>query len=242
MTDETGYGEFCRAGQLGCRAAGSREVAVSFPIKDVSKRWGRPTMSVAVPVERFEQYAGQVPDFLLDLWRGFGFAGFRKGLLWLCDPVQWQPTVDAWTSDLDLPFGEDTWVAVSRSAFGRLSLWGRRTGLSLTITPHYGQIFPVDNSENMSDPFSRDVQILANLEAAAIMKTLDEDADDDKPLFKRVLKRLGPVGPTTMYGFVPALALGGPMLPNHVEIVDAAVHMEILRQVTPRTLMLNPYR
>ncbi len=31
------------------------------------------------------------------------------------------------------------------------------------------------------------------------------------------------------------------MLPDHVQIVDAAVHMQILSQVTPRTVIVNPY-
>ncbi|MFG1790432.1 GAD-like domain-containing protein [Nocardia sp. NPDC049149] len=213
---------------------------MSFPVKDVTRRWGRPSFSVPVPVERFEQYGGQVPNFLLDLWRELGFAGFRKGLLWLCDPEEWQTSVDEWTSGVDLPFGDDKWIAVTRSAFGRVSLWGERTGLSLTIIPYAGWVMPMDNSSEMSDDFERDLQILSSLEVAS-GDLLDPDGDDDKPLFKRVLKRLGPVGPDTMYGFVPAHALGGLMLPDHVQIVDAAVHMQILSQVTPRTIMVNPY-
>ncbi|MFG1790434.1 GAD-like domain-containing protein [Nocardia sp. NPDC049149] len=213
---------------------------MSFPVKDVTRKWGRPSFSVPTPEERFEKYAGQLPNFLLDLWRELGFAGFRKGLLWLCDPEAWQPVVDEWTSGVDLPFGEDKWIAVTRSAFGKMALWGQRTGLSLTITPHYGWLLPMGKSDYMSDDYLRDAQILSSLQAAS-QETFDVDGDDDKPLFKRVLKRLGPVGPDTMYGFVPAHALGGPLLPDHVQIVDAAVHMQILSQVTPRTIMVNPY-
>ncbi|GAA5102684.1 GAD-like domain-containing protein [Nocardia iowensis] len=213
---------------------------MSFPVEDVTRKWGRPSFSVPTPEERFEKYAGLLPNFLLDLWRELGFAGFRKGLLWLCDPEEWQTVVDEWTSGVDLPFGDDKWIAVTRSAFGRMTLWGQRTGLSLTITPYSGWLMPMDKSKYMSDDYMRDAQILSALSAAS-QDVLDPDGDDDKPLFKRVLKRLGPVGPDTMYGFVPAPALGGPMLPDHVQIVDAAVHMQILGQVTPRTIMMNPY-
>ncbi|MFI9405273.1 GAD-like domain-containing protein [Nocardia sp. NPDC052316] len=211
-----------------------------FPVKDITQKWGRPSFSVPAPEERFEKYAGQVPNFLLDLWRELGFAGFRKGLMWLCDPEEWQTTVDEWTAGVDLPFGDDKWVAVTRSAFGRMTLWGQRTGLSLTVIPYSGWLLPMDMTSDMSDDFGRDVQIFTSLRAAS-GDLLDPDGDDDKPLFKRVLKRLGPVGPDTMYGFVPAQALGGPMLPDHVQIVDATVHMQLLSQITPRTTMINPY-
>ncbi|MFC3962587.1 T6SS immunity protein Tdi1 domain-containing protein [Nocardia jiangsuensis] len=71
---------------------------------------------------------------------------------------------------------------------------------------------------------------------------LDPDGDDELPLFKRVRKRLGPVDVNTVYGFVPAPALGGAMLPENVEILDAEVHLQILSELTPRVLMgRNPY-
>ncbi|MFI1915929.1 GAD-like domain-containing protein [Nocardia sp. NPDC020380] len=213
---------------------------MSFQVSEVTNKWGQPSHSTPVPPQHFRKYAGQVPDYLLDLWRHLGFAGFQKGMLWLCDPEKWQPAVDEWTSGIDLPFGQDRWVAVTRSAFGDMTLWGERTGLSLTVTPYRGWIFPVDGSGEMSDDFDRDLQILASL-LSKDQDTFDPTGDDNKPLFKRLLKDLGPVGPDTMYGFVPTLALGGSMLPSHVEIVDADVHMQILSQTTHRIVMNNPY-
>ncbi|MFE3187585.1 GAD-like domain-containing protein [Nocardia sp. NPDC059240] len=215
---------------------------MSFPVSDITDHWGQPTSSAAVPAETFDRYADLAPGFLLELWRELGFAGFRKGMLWLCDPVQWQDTVDDWTVGLRLPSGDDSWIAVTRSAFGRMTLWGRRTGLSLTVVPDRGWVFANDQSHEMATDFDRDVQLYASLLATS-EDTLDPEADDDKPLFKRVLKKLGPVSHDTMYGFVPAMALGGPTLPNHAEIVDAAVHMQLLSQLNPRAMMAdNPYR
>jgi hypothetical protein len=40
---------------------------------------------------------------MLELWREVGFAGFGEGLLWVCDPHYWQPIVDDWLADVDLP-------------------------------------------------------------------------------------------------------------------------------------------
>ncbi|MFF0489301.1 GAD-like domain-containing protein [Nocardia sp. NPDC004068] len=226
-------------GTHGCRR--DFEVSVPFSIGQILRVWGEPTVSVPASVDQIEKFSPDVPGFLVDVWQEVGFSGFMDGLLWLCDPEAWQPAVDAWVSKLELPFGDDRWIAVTRSAFGEMSLWGRRTGMSLTVVPYSGWILPFDGSGEMSSAFDRDNQVYSAL-AAANRETLDLLGDDGKPLFGRVLAALGPVGPETMYGFVPAPALGGALLPENVEIVDAEVHMQILSQVTPRTIMAdNPY-
>lgn len=113
---------------------------VSIDTEDFLRVWGAPTYSHAVASDRFDQFEDLVPDLLSTFWREFGFSGFGNGLFWLCDPVAWQPAVDAWTRDLELEMGTDRWLAVCRSAFGRMQLWGRRTGMSLTITPYRGRV------------------------------------------------------------------------------------------------------
>ncbi|MFC5751677.1 GAD-like domain-containing protein [Actinomadura rugatobispora] len=207
----------------------------------VIRKWGVPFSSVPVPGDRYREFGGRVPDALLEAWRKFGFAGFAKGLWWLCDPVAWQPAVDTWTADLELDPGPDRWCAVTRSAFGQLSLWGDRTGMALTINPVFGTIFPDDQSDEMDSQFDRDLQLYSAL-LTQQARALDIDGDDEVGLFDRVLERLGPVGPDTMYAFAPVPALGGPMIPENVEIADAEVHMQILSETTPRQIMANPYR
>jgi hypothetical protein len=214
-------------------------VAVSFQTDEFAEDWGAPTQPGAVPPERFDEFAGVLPDLMLTFWREFGFSGFGDGMLWICDPVAWRPAVTEWTTNLELPMGDDTWHAVTRTAFGRLHLWGERTGMSLTIVPYRGWIQPVDKSDQMATDADRNRQIYVE------MLTLDKDfidppADDGKPMFDRVLAAQGPVAADTVYGFVPALALGGPALPDHVEIFDAEVHMHLLSELTPRQIMTGP--
>ncbi|WP_028478391.1 GAD-like domain-containing protein [Nocardia sp. CNY236] len=210
-------------------------------VSSVIEAWGQPTFRNPVPADRFDTYADAVPGFLLELWKDLGFSGFKNGLYWICDPIKWQSVVDEWTSDLELPFGSDKWTAVTRSAFGEMRLWGERTGMSITMYPCVGQIMPTDNSDEMSNDFEKDLQIYVSFIADA-RGGMDLEGEDDRGLFKRVLKRLGPVDSETMYGFVPVPALGGTMMPENIEILDAEVHMHLLSQVTPRTLLVNnPY-
>lgn len=204
--------------------------------REFAEIWGAPTCAVAVPAERYEQFRDAVPELLLTFWREFGFSGFGAGLFWICDPVAWQPAIDAWTRDLAVPLGDDRWLAVSRTAFGRMQLWGQRTGMSLTVTPWRGWILPTDQSGRMSSSDERDDQIYAAL-TAQDRQSADVVGDDGRPLFDRVRASKGPVGPDTVYGFVPALALGGPVRPESVEIVNAPAHLELLSDVTPRRVI-----
>ncbi|MCB9441583.1 MAG: DUF1851 domain-containing protein [Mycolicibacterium sp.] len=205
-------------------------------ILGLRQKWGDPTFPVEVPPERFDQFQDRVPDALLGYWREYGFSGFNDGMWWICDPVVWQPAVDVWTRHLNLAMGEDAWIAITRNAFGDMDLWGQRTGMSLSIIPYRGWVFPTDKSERMASPQSKDRQIYARFISLS-KDSADVLGEDKKGLFDRVLAALGPISVDTMYGFVPVPALGGPMLPGHVEIFDAGVHMQLLSDLTPRRVM-----
>src|SRR5262245_45922593 len=57
-----------------------------------------------------------VPEFLRELWRSDGWAGYRNGLLWTVDPQEFQPIVNVWNLPGTPP------IAVARTAFGSLYL------------------------------------------------------------------------------------------------------------------------
>ncbi len=207
-------------------------------LAEIHEALGNPTATKPVPPERYDQFAGIFPPLLLRLWQTYGFAGFCDGRAWLCDPVEWQPAVDAWTDGLDphLAMGPDTWHAITRTAFGKFNLWGERTGCSLSILPVHGQIYPTAASiDMMGTEHARNIQIETAI-TGSITKT-DLLGSDEKPLFKRALKAHGPVGPDTMYTFVPAYHLGGPLTVDHIEIADAVTHVVLLSEISPHTVM-----
>jgi hypothetical protein len=51
------------------------------------------------------------------------------------------------------------------------------------------------------------------------------------PLFARALAALGPLAEDEMYGFEPALAVGGVMTLEHLRKVKVDQHLTILRQL-----------
>ncbi|MEU7587741.1 GAD-like domain-containing protein [Micromonospora sp. NPDC049230] len=208
---------------------------VHVDVAELAENWGPPTRSEPVGADRLAQYAGVVPDLLLACWREYGFAGFADGSFWLCDPDVWQPAVDAWTDGLVLP-REDRWIAVSRSAFGDVEVWGQQTGSRLTITAQYGWVVPSGRSgRELSDDARND--LLYALLMCQDRRSVDLHGADREPLFERILALRGPVGPDTIYGFVPALGLGGALRPERAEIFDGPVHLELLAEISERRVV-----
>ncbi|MFC9967978.1 GAD-like domain-containing protein [Nocardia ignorata] len=203
-------------------------------LDEVLARLGSPYFSIEAEDRIVEKYVGVVPDLLIDVWRAVGFSGFADGLLWLCNPEEWESALDEWIDGLDLPF-RDEWVPFTRTAFGNMTMWGRRTGESLTIDPQNGFVVPVDRSATMNDELEVKLQVLVALNSDVDL--LDENGDDDKPMFRRVSKMLGALDASTMYGCVPAVGLGGSFTPPGMKIVNAVDHVRFLSTVTPRRVM-----
>jgi hypothetical protein len=61
-----------------------------------------------------------------------------------------------------------------------------------------------------------------------------------KPLFARARKKLGVLAAGEMYGFVPALALGGTASVATLEKVAIIEHLDILAQLGPLRIFENP--
>ncbi len=124
---------------------------------------------------------------------------------------------------------------IARSAFGKLMLWGTHTGQSLKIVAPYGWVFPSFDPEAFArrGP-DKAVQLFFS---SSSRDSYDLTDVNEKPLFEQALARLGPLSHDTMYGFVPALALGGVPSVERLQIVDAHVHLNILSQVTELDIM-----
>lgn len=199
-------------------------------------KWGAPIESRPVPAERFDQYAGVVPEALLDYWRTFGFAGFGDGLLWICDPDEWAPVVAPWTENLDLVMGVDAWVPVIRGAFGQFLCWGPRTGMSLRVEPVFGMIFPTDKSAKMGSEVRKDIQIEAAFEGIS-PGSLDIEGKAGGNLFEAAVAAYGPLAADEVFAFVPAVGLGGTRDVEHIEKQSAVTHVQLLAELSPQRTM-----
>ena len=198
--------------------------------------FGPPIDSMPVPESIVEAYRGKLPDALLTYWKAMGWAGFGNGLLWLVDPREYADVLNAWMHATDF-YSKDRYHVFARGALGELHVWGERTGPCLHINAPYSMIFPSDDSADMA--LGKADLLLQTWLIVCEKDAFDMEDDGDKPLFERAVKLLGRPGPDEMFGFVPALALGGPCRLDHLQKVNAVEHLMFLAQVHPPRVMLD---
>ncbi|VVN95498.1 hypothetical protein PS712_06085 [Pseudomonas fluorescens] len=189
--------------------------------------FGGPVDRREVPTSSIEHYKGKLPNQLLEYWAEHGWCGYGGGIFWIVNPQEYEGVVASWIEGTR--FEEvDTYHLIARSAFGDLYLWGEKTGFSLKITSVLSRVV-VKNLEIINDDMDRELQ--------AFLLSRNVDSNDYGDLFIPTKKKLGPLRHDEMYGFVPALMLGGPDTLDHLEKVKAVEHLTLLSQITE----LQPY-
>ncbi len=184
-----------------------------------------------VPASSIERYRGKLPDQLLSYWQEYGWSGYAAGLFWTINPEEYEPVLEAWIGET--PFMEnDAYHIIARSAFGDLFVFGEQDDKQLHIIAPDSQMMPP------REVVTTDL----NLSIRAFFGTMSPDACDfsdvnGNQLFESTLKKLGMLKEDEMYGFVPALALGGPATLGHLQKVKAVEHLVFLAQLAPLTIM-----
>ncbi|WP_212626200.1 GAD-like domain-containing protein [Pseudomonas sp. PP3] len=189
--------------------------------------FGGPIDRREVPTSSIEHYKGKLPNQLLEYWAEHGWCGYGGGIFWIVNPQEYEGVVASWIEGTR--FEEvDTYHLIARSAFGDLYLWGEKTGFSLKITSVLSRVV-VKNLEIINDDMDRELQ--------AFLLSRNVDSNDYGDLFIPTKKKLGTLRHDEMYGFVPALMLGGPDTLDHLQKVKAVEHLTLLSQIAE----LQPY-
>jgi hypothetical protein len=183
-----------------------------------------------VPQSSIERFRGRLPDQLLGYWREHGWSGYADGLFWTVDPHEYEPVLEAWIGDTQF-MEKDAYHVIARSAFGKLYLWGERTGHSLKIFAPGAYCLPSDDVDQDDD---------LDFELRMFFGARKRKENDFAELFVPAMNKLGPLECDEMYGFVPALALGGPSELAHLQKVKAVEHLVFLAQLEPLQVMTPP--
>ncbi|GKS05729.1 DUF1851 domain-containing protein [Pseudomonas syringae pv. theae] len=176
-----------------------------------------------VPGSSIAKYKNRLPGQLLTYWVDHGWCGYADGLFWTVNPQDYEELLARWLMGTGLP-EEDKYHVIARSAFGKLYVWGERKGSCLTINSYLARYTP------RTSKFTGE-----NLEFGmkAFFSSKKPDESDLDGLFKPALEKLGPLKSDEMYGFVPALALGGPMELKNLQKVKTIEHLTFLSQLSP---------
>ncbi|WP_146750808.1 GAD-like domain-containing protein [Actinomyces sp. Z5] len=211
---------------------------VDAMMNDELKYQGWSPMGVGHPAseQHLDRFKDVLPASVLQLWRRFGFDGFGQGRWWFTDPLEWQAVVDAWLEDTPIPFPEQQWWCLARSAMGDMELWGEVSGPALTVTPTLGWIRPhAGQARDMSDPVMRERMGCLTLTMA--QKDTFDDDDTGELLVDWAIAHLGVLGPGQVYGLTPAYCFTGKASTSQVGIEDATAHLTFLAQAQEHQLV-----
>lgn len=176
-----------------------------------------------VPPDALAHFKGRLPDQWLAYWEAQGWCGYADGLFWTVDPREYEPVLQAWLGGMPIMAREALHI-VARTAMGHLLIWGEQSGFVL-------QLFaPGSYVMRQSTTHQKDDLAFA---ARMFFSVQGRDVFEFDGRFTLARQRLGELSRDEMYGFVPALALGGSSDAGQIEKVQAIEHLVFLAQLGP---------
>ena len=189
------------------------------------KNFGPGAHRLEVPELSIARYKNKLPDQLISYWKDQGWCGYGNGIFWTVNPEDYEGVLTQWIEDSGLNFEDDLHV-VARSAFGGLYVWGERGGYCLTISSYLGRY---------SRRTSRFTGENVDFGVRVFFSSMDPKYNDVVDLFAPAMEKLGILNSDEIYGFVPALALGGSMDLKYLQKVKVIEHLEFISQLSPLT-------
>jgi len=197
----------------------------SFLKKGFSPAFGsQPVDSVTL-----DKFKGKLPERLLSYWENYGFCGYGEGLFWTVNPNDYEDLLEKWLGSSEI-WGREKYYVIARTAFGELFVIGEDSIETTIINPYLSNILPGEGPDKIlsEDERNRYIGIFFQLKKP---KSLDFLDNNDKPLFKRALKKLGQLNHDEMYTFVPALVTGGKADIYNLQIVKLQDQLSLLAEL-----------
>jgi hypothetical protein len=174
-----------------------------------------------VSPEVLERFKGKLPDQMLAYWAEHGWSGYADGLFWTVNPMDYEPVLEAWLGNTPM-VEEDALHIIARSAFGHLLFWGERTGFCLELFAPGSYVVKQETATQQ-----RDLEFAAR----TFFSVQEKELFEFDGRFNLAKHRLGRLNRDELYGYVPALALGGSADVSHLERVKAVEHLVLLAQL-----------
>lgn len=190
------------------------------------KQHGAPEKISALSDEEMASLPTPFPAFIRDFYAEYGRCTLRGGLLQVCHPVDLRGVL-ALIFGADPDFNHNEFHAFAYSAFGAIHFWSETKG---------GGEVELQTGEVTCRGVTKSLKADARIENHFYVPfSLSNDSLDildinENPLFRRAVKKLGPLEIGECYGFFPALALGGSPELDYLKRVRAAEHFAIVAQ------------
>lgn len=200
------------------------------------RRLGEPELAQRVSKDEIESYRGRLPNALLTFWEEHGRGSYRDGTYWICDPAPYQSVINE-IFKFDPKYKPEKMTAIGYDALGNLWVWGdefRKITVHTRLSEVYNAPEASFTDSDTGEKFPKDFSISSGLTA---FMDYDPPSDDEgEPLIPQAIERLGRLNHNEIYGYVPALALGGENMAKNLQKFTAPEHMSFLASLQPLVL------
>lgn len=204
---------------------------------------GPPAHAVIPDAAYAETWRGRVPDLLIRMWLEFGWGSWNAGKFWLCDPALLHPVIEsAFLGDPD--YDPDRMTVYAYDAFGTLYIWLGDYRLMRLYWTHDYAIEQV--RERFNDfagvPVNESHAIITDIEGhIPTGKNFGKVHADDRgnDMLPKAIAKLGELQRDEIYGFFPAIAVGGDNSVKNLRRVPVLEHLMLLSSL--QTPMLRRY-
>lgn len=184
-----------------------------------------------VPPSSVARYQGRLPAQLLRYWEEFGWSGYADGLFWIVNPQEYEGVLNEWLSQSMFEV-KDNFHVIAVGAFGKLHVWGEKYGNSFTLITSESLLTP--QQDFSAPPADMDFEL------RCFFMSEQRSYHDTYGLFEQARTRLGALDVGEIYGFQPALAMGGPRVVENILKFSAVEHLTILAQLAPLDIVQTP--
>ena len=182
-----------------------------------------------------ERYKDRLPEILVKFWIEKGWCSWSKGQYWICDPSIFQPVIDyVFLGDPELD--PTRMVAFGYNAFGNVDIWYGDATIRLNLPNGMVRVEPRGYDEVQKRQWTDEVMIGLKLSfnvSPYVAPWEDEKYQNMMPL---ALERIGQLESGEIYGFAPALSIGGRNNVEHLQKVKVAEHLLLLASLDSPTL------
>ncbi|UTM59455.1 DUF1851 domain-containing protein [Photobacterium sp. CCB-ST2H9] len=175
-----------------------------------------------------EKYRSILPLSLIKIWQEEGWNGYANGLFWIVNPDEYSHLVEMWLEGTSVN-EIDTYHVIARSAFGDLFAWGEKYNRKITISCLTGSVIAV--ASELDVPSDNPDLTIGSFLAMSDLERYDVEDIEEEPFFERSVEKLGALKKDELYGFEPALVLGGSLSFENLTKLKLDVHLTILRQL-----------
>ena len=191
--------------------------------------FGPPENSKTVPPDVIASYRERIPRSMISFWEKYGWGEYRSGYCRIGDPRPFEPLLNVIFAN-DPEFSTKDLTVLTFTALGMMDIWSSK-GYGLYIDLCNSRAVAQNKIVNPStgERYGQDFLI-----GTSLYSIINDDGMDE--YYQEASARLGRPALDEVFGFVPALQIGGEPDAKNLQLFKAREYMDFLVQLEPPML------